>query len=230
VTHILDNPIWHTLIGPHRQFSLSCGDTLWFAKDVAPFIAVANEAVSPALDEAREAGMGERAYFVGVLPKQLPPSWHYAARSRILQMVPPTPASERTTARAQALGLESREAMYQLAQAAFPDFFRRRTAELGLYLGMFTDGKLVAMAGERIRLPQFQEISGVCTHPDFVGRGHARALTLDLLERHRQRGVRSFLHVSEGNSGARRLYETMGFPVRADLELGLVERREAAGR
>jgi predicted GNAT family acetyltransferase len=80
------------------------------------------------------------------------------------------------------------------------------------------------MAGERLALTGLQEISGVCTHPDFAGRGHARRLTRALLSRHRRRGVASFLHVSEANAGARRLYESMGFVVRASLLMCKVER------
>jgi predicted GNAT family acetyltransferase len=86
------------------------------------------------------------------------------------------------------------------------------------------------MAGERMALPGLQEISGVCTHPDFAGRGHARRLTRALLSRHRRRGVASFLHVSEGNTGAHRLYESMGFVVRASLLMHKVERTDAGGR
>jgi predicted GNAT family acetyltransferase len=111
-----------------------------------------------------------------------------------------------------------------LTQAAFPDFFRDRTADLGLYLGVHEGGKLIAMAGERLTFAGLQEISGVCTHPDFGGRGHARRLTRALLSRHRRRGVRSFLHVSESNSAARRLYESMGFVVRASLPMCKIER------
>lgn len=114
--------------------------------------------------------------------------------------------------------------MRELTQIAFPDFFRERTADLGLYLGIHESPKLAAMAGERLALTGLQEISGVCTHPDFTGRGLARRLTRALLSRHRQRGVRSFLHVSEGNTGARRLYESTGFVVRASLLMCKVER------
>jgi len=114
--------------------------------------------------------------------------------------------------------------MRELTQIAFPDFFRERTRELGLYLGVYDGARLVAMAGERLALAGLQEISGVCTHPDFAGRGHARRLTRALLSRHRRRGVGSFLHVSEGNAGARRLYASMGFVVRASLLMCKVER------
>jgi ribosomal protein S18 acetylase RimI-like enzyme len=126
------------------------------------------------------------------------------------------------------LGETDRIAMRELMQIAFPDFFRARTAELGLYLGIYEGARLIALAGERLALAGLQEISGVCTHPDFAGRGHARRLTRALLSRHRRRGVRSFLHVSEGNAGARRLYESMGFVARASLLMCKVERITAS--
>ena len=109
--------------------------------------------------------------------------------------------------------------MRSLTQTAFPDFFKERTAELGRYLGIYQDTRLIAMAGEGMALEAPQEISGVCTHPDFVRRGYARCLKDALLEWHRQRGVGSFLHVSEGNAGARRLYPNLGFVERARLPL-----------
>lgn len=120
--------------------------------------------------------------------------------------------------------------MRELTQTAVPDFFfRERTADLGLYLGIYEGPTLVAMAGERLALSGLQEISGVCTHPDFTGRGYARRLTRALLCRHRQRGVRSFLHVSEGNAGARRLYDSMEFVVRASLPMCKVARIASLG-
>ena len=122
------------------------------------------------------------------------------------------------------LGEDDRAAMRELTRIAFPDFFRDRTAELGLYLGIYEGGTLIAMAGERMVLAGLQEISGVCTRPGFGGRGHARRLTRALLTSHRRRGVASFLHVSEGNAGARRLYESMGFLTRASLPMCKVER------
>jgi GNAT superfamily N-acetyltransferase len=73
-------------------------------------------------------------------------------------------------------------------------------------------------------LPDGWRFVSRCTQPDFAGRGHARRLTRALLSRHRRRGVGSFLHVSEGNVGARRLYESMGFVVRASLLMCKVER------
>jgi len=79
------------------------------------------------------------------------------------------------------------------------------------------------MAGERMAVPGAREISAVCTHPDFAAQGMASTLLAALVKRHREAGLASFLHVSGGNIGARRLYERLGFIHRATLRLTAVE-------
>lgn len=178
----------------------------------------------PDLESARRLGLENQAYFVGICPRSFPDGWRVASHSNIFQLFPTGDISEEGEDAGVELGQSDRAAMRELTQIAFPDFFRDRTAELGVYLGIYDGKRLIAMAGERLALAGWQEISGVCTHPDFAGRGHARRLTRALLSRQRRRGVGSFLHVSEGNSGARRLYGSMGFTVRASLEMCKVER------
>jgi ribosomal protein S18 acetylase RimI-like enzyme len=222
----LDNPVWHALSGLHRHFAEVVDDTRWFPSTIAPFVAVAAAEVLPDLNAAATLGLREPAYFVGVLPNSLPDGWRVASRSEILQMFPaPGDLPQPDEDGIRELGLADRPSMLALARVAFPDFFRERTADLGLYLGIFKGSDLVAMAGERMAYDGLQEISGVCTHPDFLGRGSARRLTRALMRRHRQRGVASFLHVSEGNAAARRLYESMGFTARASLSMAKIERR-----
>ena len=102
------------------------------------------------------------------------------------------------------------EAM-ELALLTKPGPFGPRTMELGDYFGYVVDGRLVAMAGERAWAGNFREISGVCTHPDFQGRGLARRLMLKVINRGLQRGETPFLHVMCHNEGAHALYLKMGF-------------------
>jgi GNAT superfamily N-acetyltransferase len=220
----LDNPVWSALSGPHRGLAGRLDDLMWYPPSVAPFVALPAAEVVPDLESARGHGLGDPAYFVGACPTSLPDGWRFASRSYILQMFPTADIPEVGEDAGTVLGETDRIAMRELTQIAFPDFFRERTADLGLYLGVYEGARLIAMAGERLALTGLQEISGVCTHPDFAGRGHARRLTRALLSRHRRRGVRSFLHVSEGNPGARRLYDSMGFVVRASLLMCKVER------
>jgi ribosomal protein S18 acetylase RimI-like enzyme len=243
----LDNTIWHALHGPHRSLAAFAGEVGWYPPEVAPFVAVRAAECRPDLEAAAARGFRGPAYFVGVIPESLPDGWDFVSRSLIVQMLPPpdeaaageavrseaaSAALPRNAARSDVPPLDEadirllevmdRPAMLALTRAAFPDYFRERTADLGTYLGIFAGGRLVAMAGERLALDGWQEISGVCTHPDFMGRGYARRLTRALMHRHRRRGVRSFLHVSETNLAARRLYESMGFVARANLALAKV--------
>jgi ribosomal protein S18 acetylase RimI-like enzyme len=225
----LANPVWHSLLGAQRHFALHAGELRWYPPAIAPFIAVPHAHVVPDLDAAARVQFECPAYFAGVLPTALPGGWVFSSRSEVLQMIPvkvqELSADEEDIRLLQAA---DRPRMVELAQMAFPDFFRERTAELGIYLGIFRDSALVAMAGERMALGGFREISGVCTHPGYTGRGFARRLTRALLYRHRQRGLESFLHVSENNAGARRLYESMGFVVSGSIEMGKVERSQHA--
>jgi ribosomal protein S18 acetylase RimI-like enzyme len=200
------------------------GDLCWYPPAIAPFAAIPDPDTVPDLDSAHRLGLADQAYFVGACPAALPDGWRVISDSHILQLFPTREISDADENAGVVLGEGDRGAMRELTKIAFPDFFRERTAELGLYLGIYEGATLIAMAGERMALTGLQEISGVCTHPDFAGRGHARRLTSALLSRHRRRGTASFLHVSEGNAAARRLYESMGFVVRARLPMRKVER------
>jgi GNAT superfamily N-acetyltransferase len=222
-TAALDNPVWSALNGPHRELAQRFGELRWYPPSIAPFVAMTSAEIVPDLESAHRHGLGDQAYFVGVCPGSLTEGWRIVSRSQILQLFPGADQPEIEEA-GSVLELADRVAMRELTRIAFPDFFRERTPELGLYLGIFEGERLIAMAGERLALPGLQEISGVCTHPDFGGRGLARRLTRALMATHRRRGVGSFLHVSEGNTVARRLYESMGFAVRASLGMCKVER------
>jgi predicted GNAT family acetyltransferase len=108
-------------------------------------------------------------------------------------------------------------AMLDLVAVAKPGPFFPRTIELGRYIGVEEDGRLLAMAGERLRLTGFTEISAVCTHPDGRGRGIAAALTDEVAADVIRRGETPFLHVAEGNGNALRLYHRLGYERRTDI-------------
>jgi predicted GNAT family acetyltransferase len=111
--------------------------------------------------------------------------------------------------------IELREAdvaeMVELATLTKPGPFDTRTREMGTYLGIREGGKLVAMAGERLKLPGYTEISAVCTHPEHLGHGYAGFLMTILAERIRGRGETPILHVRAENARAVQLYERLGF-------------------
>ena len=121
------------------------------------------------------------------------------------------------------LGEADAPAMMALTALTNPGPFARRTYLLGEYWGIERDGQLVAMAGERLKQPGFTEVSGVCTHPDHLGRGYARDLCLTALRRIAGRGERAYLHVFASNTGAIALYEKLGFCHRRDIRVGILE-------
>jgi predicted GNAT family acetyltransferase len=115
--------------------------------------------------------------------------------------------------------------MLALVELTRPGPFLPRTIELGRYLGAFVDAQLVAMAGERMRLTGFTEVSAVCTHPDYLGRGYARRLIAELTNAILDGGELPFLHFAHENVRAKALYERLGFEFRADVQLHVVTRQ-----
>ena len=113
------------------------------------------------------------------------------------------------------LGGQDVPQMLDLVRRTQPGPFRRRTVEMGRYYGVFAEGRLIAMAGERLQTPDFGEISAVCTEPAARGRGLAAALTRHVAAAMVDRGQAPLLHVEEHNDGARRVYERLGFRTRA---------------
>ena len=114
-----------------------------------------------------------------------------------------------------------------LTALVYPHYFRPRTVQLGRYFGIYQDGRLAAMIGERMGMDEYTEISAVCTHPDFNGRGYARRLLVWLSNDVLRRGLTPFLHVSHENRRAKELYEHNGYHLRRDIAFWSLRRREA---
>lgn len=147
------------------------------------------------------------------LPAQPPADWAPVFSLEAVQLVGPVPISLEPDPDVVELGAADVPEMLALAEATRPGPFWRRTHELGRYVGVRVDGRLVAMAGERLRPPGWTEISGVCTMPEARGRGLAGRLVRELAGGIAARGGTPFLHVTEGNP-ARGLYEHLGFRAR----------------
>lgn len=120
------------------------------------------------------------------------------------------------------LGAAHLAQVLDLVAATKPGPFGPRTIEMGDYFGVFEDGRLLAMAGERLHAGRLREVSGVCTDPAFQGRGLARRLMNLVIRRQLQRGQTPFLHVASSNARARGLYERMGFRVEREVALRVV--------
>ena len=114
--------------------------------------------------------------------------------------------------------------MLALATLTKPGPFGARTGELGDYIGIRRDGKLAAMAGERLRAPGFTEVSAVCTHPDHLGHGYATGLMVEVMQRILARGETPFLHVRGQNRRAIDLYRRLGYTERHIFQLAILRK------
>lgn len=208
---LLDNVIWHTLTGHHAAYASGVGDARRYASGFSPMLGFADPE-RPRLDElAPYCTPGEHLY-CGGWSGPAPTGWAIEAEATMFQMVwqggLPDVDGELALVR---LRPEHAPLALELATLTRPGPFGLRTPELGEYFGCFEGTRLVAMAGERLHAGTFHEISGVCTHPDFQGRGLARRLMTHLIRRQMQRGETPFLHVMRDNAGAHQLYQRMGF-------------------
>ena len=209
--HLLDNITWHTLAGPHASFATGTSDARRYARGFSPIVGFANAQHPNFAALAPYCAPDEHLYcdgWAGVAPA----AWRVDAEATMFKMVweSPLPATDEAP-EAVALRPEHAAQALQLATLTRPGPFGPRTIELGEYFGCFDGERLMAMAGERMRAGGLREISGVCTHPDFQGRGLARRLVAKLIRRQMQRSETPFLHVLRDNAVARRIYGRMGF-------------------
>lgn len=218
-THALDDVIWTTLAGRHRRFAVGDERARRFMADIAPFAAIAD--TSPASFDALR-GLIEKHGPVSLATADeiaLPAGFSVVRRTTLVQMV-----WQREAAPASAfehVRLDGRDVpqMLALIAATQPGPFGPRTVELGDYLGVRRAGRLVAMAGERMKIDGYTEISAVCVDPAFRGQGLAIGLMRQLIAAIGARGEKPFLHVLASNHGAASIYRELGFAVRRALHL-----------
>lgn len=220
----LDNPAWAALRGRHAGFALSHGDgrLLCFDPEVSVFSAVDRLDESSWADLAAASGAGGSAVLLRDHVPAAPAGWSELYRDEIHQMVAGDVAAP-PDLDCEPLGAESADEMLQLAQLTEPGPFCPRTFELGGYIGVRREGRLVAMAGHRLAVPGWTEISAVCVHPDARKQGLAAALTLRVAAGIRARGDEAFLHVLTSNENALRLYERLGFTIRRRMDVVMVQ-------
>jgi ribosomal protein S18 acetylase RimI-like enzyme len=228
---LLDDPVRHALTGPHRCFAVASGDDNGAARayryrvDVAPF-AFLQDVTDPAAwhDLAGLCGPQGRAALEAPAVITAPPGWTVATVFPIAQMIAPTDGltTDGATEPVVPLGKKDTDEMIALTELTRPGPFAASTVELGGYLGVRREGRLVAMAGRRLHLPGWIEISAVCTHPDHRGQGLSRLLITGVETAIRRQGHRAFLHVLHENTRAIGIYRELGFSMRADMTMTVV--------
>ena len=223
--HPLDRPVWSSLTHAHRELSLGDDLARRYATDVNLFASACDNSNEALAHLARLVGPGEQVYLLQVPTIVVPNGLVVLKRAHGVQMLasgPITPGPD--TADMVPLGDADAGEMLALAQLTQPGPFLPRTHRMGQFTGIRIDGRLAAMAGERFRVDGWTELSGVCTHPDFRGRGLARRLSRQVAARIARRGDTAFLHSWKDNSAAIRLYESLGFAWRTDVNIAVLTR------
>ena len=213
--HPLDNVIWQALTTRQTQFAEVCDPARRFVQDVTLLCAFEEPSDSGYAALGRLIGEGGTGAIFLDAEYEPRSGWDFVAGAPLLQMVCGNgdgagPESKYIVE----LGPADSEEMQALTALTKPGPFGPRTHELGNYVGVRQDGKLAAMAGERLKVPGYTEVSAVCTHPNFLGRGYAFTLMAEVMRLIRERGETPFLHVREDNARAIAVYERLGFRIR----------------
>lgn len=227
---MLDRPAWAALSTRHLALSLGGPLARRYAKDVNLFASARDDSAAALTALADLAQPGERIFILQVPAIVVPEGFVPLKAAKGVQMV----ATRRIPAAApdeELVRLTDADApeMLELARLTEPGPFLARTHVMGEFLGIRIDGRLAAMAGERFRFPGHTEVSGVCTHPDFRHRGLARRLSAAVAARIESRGELPFLHAWKTNRPAITLYESLGFEIRTEVDVKVLEREAAHG-
>jgi ribosomal protein S18 acetylase RimI-like enzyme len=218
----LDNPIWNALSTRQHRFAEGDGFARRFQADIGP-LAGLREQSADAYDALRKLFKpGEPGVLFLEEEPRLPHGWILLKHDSLVQMICPDRPQDVADVSIEALNADDIPAMLDLTALTEPGPFRQRTAELGGFLGIREGDRLAAMAGQRLAPPGFTEVSAVCTHPKFRGRGYARLLVAAVAQQIHEREEIPFLTSYSHNANAIRVYESVGFTMRRMLHLAVI--------
>lgn len=213
--HILDNPIWNALLSGNKHFSNGNQTVKYFDREVSPFVAFDKNKSENFQALYDLIPHNNPVLFVTPQKIEIPAIW------KVLQFIPGLQMVYDDSIKLADLEFETMpltiahiSQMLELTKLTKPGPFDIRTNEFGHYRGFFDGDKLVAMTGQRLNPLPYAEVSAVCTHPDYLGRGYAKQLLLYHLHRIKAAGQIPFLHVRDDNERAIKVYESLGFKTR----------------
>lgn len=225
MTHILDNPIWHALTTGNKQFAHGRKQSCYMDRQVGFFAGLETNSEQELTDLRALLPAKSRVILFTPEEIEVPPRWNIFLQKPLLQMVHQQDEVSLAAEANELISLQEKDvpAMLNLAQMTNPGPFLTRTIELGNYEGIFDGNNLVAMTGQRLQPDPYIEVSAVCTHPDYTGRGYAAALVRSQINKIKALSRIPFLHVYPDNP-ARKLYEKLGFQTRKLLVVYVLEK------
>jgi len=226
--HILDNMIWNAITTGNKDIAIKNDDVGCYLPEIAPFAGMKNFN-DPNLKKLYEFIPANRSVAISSLNKMDHDEgrWKLIQPMDITQMVYEHSVNTFTTKNSQLIVPLSDEhvpQMIELTALTRPGPFLQQTIRFKNYFGIFIEDRLAAMTGQRMHPRPYMEVSAVCTHPDFRGRGYAKALMLYVMKIILDNSFTPFLHVLSNNSNAIELYKTIGFRTRKQIFVDVIRR------
>jgi len=223
--HLLDNPIWNGLTSGNSHLANGTDEVKYFDKEVSPLIGM-KEYSQGNFDTLNQLITEDRTLvMLTAFAVEVPEPWQLIRHIKILQLVFTgtllAPAEDRQFIKLQK---EHIPGMLALTKMTTPGPFAGRTIEFGNYEGIFSDGELIAMAGQRTQPRPYIEVSAVCTHPDHHGKGYAGKLITSQLRQITAQSCTPFLHVRSDNDTAIKLYQKLGFDIRTEIHFNTIRK------
>jgi len=219
----LDNPAWHALIETHACFAM--GNSLFkrYDPEIVLFAGFdrSHKNITAQFDQV--TGLQDSFFLFDSFPA-LPANYQVETVVECLQMVCEKPVPVNLTEEIIELNEKDTGDMFALVSEVFPGYYLPKTRQLGSYFGIRDNGQLVAIAGERLRMNGFTEISAVVTHPAHAGRKYAQQLVSYLNDKNMQEGNTPFLHTGSGNQRAIDIYELLGYKKRRLIPVTKIKR------
>jgi predicted GNAT family acetyltransferase len=222
--HVLDRPVWSALATRHQALAQGGKLAKRYSPSVALFAATAADDAVSLQAFADLVGPGESVIMAQADPIVLPAGLAAISTADAVQMIAEAPSQIVSDERVQPLTQDDAAEMLALASLTKPGPFTSGALSLGAFWGVKVDGRLVAMAGERMKQPGYSELSGVCAHPEFRGAGLGRLLSVFVANQIFARGEIPYLHAYATNAGAIKLYESIGFSLRTPINVAVVQR------
>ena len=220
---LLDNPIWNSLATTHAHLASGDGLARRYPYEIGPLSGLREPTPAAYADLATIIPEDDVAVLFLKAEPALPASWQLLFGEPMVQMICRIEPTDAPLAAITPLTIDDYPEMLALATLTEPGPFRTNTGSLGGFLGIRVDGRLVAMAGRRLAPTGFVEVSAVCTHSDFRGRGYARALVTAVARGIQADDSTPILTALASNTGALRVYERIGFALRRTFHLAVLK-------
>jgi len=223
--HVLDNPAWNALISGNKNLATGNDKVKYFDREVSPFAAFSENSEENFQQLYQMAPEGRVFLFVSPVEEAIPGPWKVLNCIKGNQMIyEPGATIGEPTLELLPLTEEHIPQMLSLTKLTNPGPFAERTIDFGHYRGIFANGELAAMAGQRLYPFNYAEVSAVCTHPDHTGKGYARQLLIHQINRIRAAAEIPYLHVRSDNDRAIKVYESLGFVTRCNVWFSVIQK------